>query len=706
MQSVPRACRPADRPRTTTFWSRLVMPGLLIGLAVSATVGATEFFDAFEDGDTSLWQTFEPGWIESGGVYQATNTAADVEVASVVEDGYGWTDYVVEADVTPLAQTFSSSAGLVFRFLNPYPDPEHYCHCALNAGSGQVRLFLGCNGSAVYELMPFSWTPGSTYRLRATAHGEHVSCEVLGHPGAILEGWSGGVNLTGTAGLRGTHIATHFDNFSVTPLGPEVWPGDTGSLWMRISERQAPKVMEFVGEEDSELLFEIESSVRGGRVGVVILDPLDRPVHQQEMEFLGAGSEVVRFTPMEGGDHRLCLVDPSGFGDAEPHVRVRSTADRFVLAGGTWFTTWFDLVPPGPEAEQQFYFHVAQGLADFAVDLTVPDGDHSSEYAEIEVTDSDGVVRGLLGVGGNTASFGSLPVDVPLGTDGQLWTLRVRHEHADAYFATTGTPSWFSTSPSTWFEPERDADPTLCVWNPDGDGDGVPDAEDHCPDAGADGPCGGPVDEDGCPLSDYDGDRVCNDADFCRWTGDGRYGIRYGATNLGCPVGDADGDRIPDTHDLCAWSGDRGLGIRNGGCPAADADGDGMPNRLDYCAWQDPGAGFIKPGGCRAPASWASAGLDDADGDRIPTLSPTLGTLDLCPDHGPGGFGIDRDGCPISDADGDSMPDGEDHCVGGPTAEFGMDRNGCPIGDSDGDGVPDPDDACPEVAGLRMDRGC
>jgi hypothetical protein len=268
--------------------------------------------------------------------------------------------------------------------------------------------------------------------------------------------------------------------------------------------------------------------------------------------------------------------------------------------------------------------------------------------------------------------------------------------------------------PGTW---------DLYVTNPDGshavfhngftvtvdtDGDGVPDDQDECPLAGADGPCGGPVRADGCPANDVDGDEICNDQDKCPWAGDGRYGIKYGDNNLGCPLGDADGDTIPDIYDNCAWSGNvSGLGIRRGGCPIKDSDGDGIPNHLDHCAWQNPGDRWIKPGGCKAPASWNSAGLEDPDGDRIPSRSPTGQVLDECPWAGNEGLGIQRNGCPITDSDGDGMPNNEDACAWrGPTEEFGMTGEGCPIGDRDEDGVPDPEDICPDKPGERNNRGC
>ena len=56
-------------------------------------------------------------------------------------------------------------------------------------------------------------------------------------------------------------------------------------------------------------------------------------------------------------------------------------------------------------------------------------------------------------------------------------------------------------------------------------------------------------------------------------------------------------------------------------------------------------------------------------------------------------------GCP--DTDGDGIVDASDAC---PDAAGSVAMNGCP--DTDGDGVADKDDSCPEVAGLKALKGC
>jgi OOP family OmpA-OmpF porin len=107
------------------------------------------------------------------------------------------------------------------------------------------------------------------------------------------------------------------------------------------------------------------------------------------------------------------------------------------------------------------------------------------------------------------------------------------------------------------------------LW-PDGDGDGVPDHVDECPDT----PSGVEVDAVGCPV-DSDGDGVPDNLDKCPGTPSG---VEVDAT--GCPI-DSDGDGVPDYLDKCPGT-PAGVAVGSDGCPM-DSDGDGVPDNLDKC---------------------------------------------------------------------------------------------------------------------------
>jgi hypothetical protein len=246
----------------------------------------------------------------------------------------------------------------------------------------------------------------------------------------------------------------------------------------------------------------------------------------------------------------------------------------------------------------------------------------------------------------------------------------------------------------------------------DRDADGVPDAQDNCPDQA------GPAGSLGCSLADdRDQDGLPDAQDACPdQIGD--------VEDQGCPpasVPDRDRDGIPDIEDRCP---DQPGLVEWMGCPAGawviDGDGDGLPDFLDTCPDQ---AGTVEGGGCPAVLS------QDSDGDGV------ADETDNCDDQpGP----PDNAGCPVTDdRDGDGVPDARDDCPdvagleefhgclpdGWDTDEDGdgvmdfLDRCdtqpgppenlGCPLPeDRDGDGLPDADDNCPDRAGPASNRGC
>lgn len=99
----------------------------------------------------------------------------------------------------------------------------------------------------------------------------------------------------------------------------------------------------------------------------------------------------------------------------------------------------------------------------------------------------------------------------------------------------------------------------------DRDGDGVPDADDKCPDTK------GLASLAGCP--DADGDGIADGDDKCpKVAGIAKY--------QGCPIPDSDGDGVNDEQDKCP--NEKGL-ARYQGCPIPDRDKDGVNDEQDKC---------------------------------------------------------------------------------------------------------------------------
>ncbi|MDD5306446.1 MAG: OmpA family protein [Deltaproteobacteria bacterium] len=114
---------------------------------------------------------------------------------------------------------------------------------------------------------------------------------------------------------------------------------------------------------------------------------------------------------------------------------------------------------------------------------------------------------------------------------------------------------------------------------PDRDGDGVPDAEDFCPDSPED--YDKFDDEDGCPDLDNDGDGIPDRLDRCPTVAEDKDGME---DDDGCPESDRDGDGISDRKDNCPNEAEDKDGFDDtDGCPDPDNDEDGVLDVDDKC---------------------------------------------------------------------------------------------------------------------------
>jgi OmpA-OmpF porin, OOP family len=152
----------------------------------------------------------------------------------------------------------------------------------------------------------------------------------------------------------------------------------------------------------------------------------------------------------------------------------------------------------------------------------------------------------------------------------------------------------------------------------DTDGDGVPDAEDSCPDEK------GLVLMNGCP--DTDGDKIPDNKDRCP----NEVGT---IAAKGCP--DKDRDGVADKDDKCP---DKSGPAGNKGCPIADEDGDGITDDKDDCP---NSAGPAATKGCPDRDSDGVVDKNDACPDDVGLVK-----LDGCPDKDEDGIQDDKDKCP------------------------------------------------------------
>jgi len=126
---------------------------------------------------------------------------------------------------------------------------------------------------------------------------------------------------------------------------------------------------------------------------------------------------------------------------------------------------------------------------------------------------------------------------------------------------------------------------TWWVGDRDGDGDGVPDDQDLCPDQAEDRD--GFNDLDGCPDPDNDGDGILDADDACPRLPEDFDGYQ---DEDGCPDLDNDGDGIRDGNDRCPDEAEDLDGFEDqDGCPDPDNDQDGVPDVRDKCPFTQRG---------------------------------------------------------------------------------------------------------------------
>jgi hypothetical protein len=171
----------------------------------------------------------------------------------------------------------------------------------------------------------------------------------------------------------------------------------------------------------------------------------------------------------------------------------------------------------------------------------------------------------------------------------------------------------------------------------DGDGDGVWDADDLCPDLDP----SVDEDEDGCEDPDADGDGVPDVRDACR--GDDA-------------TGDADLDRVCDDLDACPGRVDAvgdfdqdGVcdpiveGSCRGDASAGDTDADGVCDDIDACQGDDASGDADDDGWCVTWITVETADCDDAEAARHPEADELCNERDDDCDGEIAGFEYDFD---------------------------------------------------------------
>ena len=294
------------------------------------------------------------------------------------------------------------------------------------------------------------------------------------------------------------------------------------------------------------------------------------------------------------------------------------------------------------------------------------------------------------------------------------------------------------------------------------DGDGVPNADDDCPnDAGT-----STQDLKGCPDDDGDGFSNAGDAfpsDVNEWLDSDNDGVGDNADafpNDASETLDSDGDGLGDNADAFPNNGfeqydsdgdgvgDNADAFPNDASETHDADGDGVGDNADafpnnaFEQIDSDGDGVgdnsdVFPNDATETIDTDGDGVGDnadafpndasethdTDGDGVGDNADAFpnnanetrdqdgdgvgDNADQCPDSEAGEL-VEPNGCVDStDSDGDGVVDNDDQCPSENASQLDEDGDGC-LDDEDGDGVLDTDDACPSTGPEETvnDEGC
>ncbi|WP_203914270.1 pectate lyase family protein [Rhizocola hellebori] len=207
MRSSPR-WRAALVASATT----IVLAVLVVGRADAATL----FSDDFNDGNSSGWSTSGGSWSVTSGAYRQSSTGADAKAQAGTTS---WTDYTVQATVTPIAFGNSTrSTGVAARAQSM---TNFYSLVLVGSGSLQLRRISG-GGTSTLASAATAVTPGTTYTLALTVSGSSLAGSVNG---TQLVTATDSTFATGRVGLVASYTSVSFDNVSVfTGTAPSTPP--------------------------------------------------------------------------------------------------------------------------------------------------------------------------------------------------------------------------------------------------------------------------------------------------------------------------------------------------------------------------------------------------------------------------------------------------------------------------------------------------
>jgi hypothetical protein len=189
------------------------------GITATAFAGtsAASLNDDFSDGSTAGWSKSGGNWSVADGALQQSDVTSDL--AREFAGDTGWTDYTLQARVSPGTLGAGSAAGIAARVSGAH----EFERLVLVAGGARLEEV---RGSAVTTLGTATLSPSGWHTLRLDVSGSRVTGTVDG----VLVGDASGRSLTtGRIGVQTVHASAAFDDVQVEAAGSSPAPSPSVS---------------------------------------------------------------------------------------------------------------------------------------------------------------------------------------------------------------------------------------------------------------------------------------------------------------------------------------------------------------------------------------------------------------------------------------------------------------------------------------------
>lgn len=200
--------------RQASWASRVGLVAVLVGLLISATgVGAasaaTLFSDDFEDGNAAGWVTTGGTWIVNSEESRVLHQSSYVDNALARVGQPGWSDYTVQADVTPTS--FNGLPGFAGVVARANSTTNHYALVIRPNNTVALIRTIDSNATTLASAR-LQVSQGSRYTLSLTVSGQTLT----GRAGGVVVSATDGFLLSGLGGLVTTWTSASFDNVVIS----------------------------------------------------------------------------------------------------------------------------------------------------------------------------------------------------------------------------------------------------------------------------------------------------------------------------------------------------------------------------------------------------------------------------------------------------------------------------------------------------------